>query len=79
MQWDGKDELTPQEAQNVASKDIMKAFAQDIGFAKIPERLRAESDRSGLRIFKISPQGFEDQWFTLDELEASEASTWLTD
>ena len=71
MQWDGKDEMTPHEAETVASKAIMKAFAEDIGFANIPERLKAESDRSGLRIFKISADGFEDQWFTLDDLDSS--------
>ena len=78
MQWDGKDELSPKEAQEVASKEILKAFAEDIGFTRIGERLKAESDRSGLRIFKMlgDSGSFEDQWFTLDQLQ-EEASSWL--
>ncbi|CAE7757939.1 CPPED1, partial [Symbiodinium pilosum] len=71
MQWDGKDELSPRDAQEVASKDIANAFAQDIGFSNIPERLKAEGDRSGLRIFRIDEGdgSFEDRWYTLDELD----------
>lgn len=37
----------------VASK-VMSAFAQDVGFANIPQRLRAEPDRSGLRTFHFN-------------------------
>lgn len=72
IQWDGKDSLTPHEAQKVASKPVLKAFAEDVGFANIPKRLRAQRDRSGLRVFRFKPDSgtFEDQWYTVDELNS---------
>jgi len=71
MQWDGLNELTSQQAETVASKDIANAFAEDIGFSKIKQRLRAQPDRSGLRIFRFDEDdgSFEDQWYTLDQLD----------
>lgn len=70
IQWDGKDALSPEEAQKVASKNVMSAFAEDVGFANIRQRLRAEPDRSGLRTFHFNDDGsFEDHWYTLDELD----------
>ncbi|CAE7212569.1 Cpped1 [Symbiodinium sp. KB8] len=71
MQWDGLNELTSQQAETVASKDIANAFAEDIEFSKIKQRLRAQPDRSGLRIFRFDEDdgSFEDQWYTLDQLD----------
>lgn len=71
IQWDGKDSLTPEEAQKVASKQVLKAFAEDVGFANIKKRLRAQGDRSGLRVFRFKPESgtFEDHWYTVDELD----------
>lgn len=72
IQWDGKDSLTPEEAQKVASKRVLKAFAEDVGFANIKKRLRAQGDRSGLRVFRFKPESgtFEDHWYTVDELNS---------
>lgn len=50
---------------------VLKAFAEDVGFANIKKRLRAQGDRSGLRVFRFKPESgtFEDHWYTVDELD----------
>eukprot|EP00438_Fugacium_kawagutii_P004199 Skav215931 [mRNA] locus=scaffold226:333317:336012:+ [translate_table: standard] len=75
IQWDGKDTLSPHEAQQVASKPVMDAFRENVGFDKITKRLRAEPSRSGLRVFTFETDtgSFEDQWYTLEDLTSGSA------
>lgn len=56
---------------------MLSAFAKNIGFANIPKRLRAQPDRSGLRVFKIWAERFEDKWFTLEDLKGVGTRLWL--
>eukprot|EP00928_Gymnodinium_smaydae_P016960 TRINITY_DN1643_c1_g3_i1.p1 TRINITY_DN1643_c1_g3~~TRINITY_DN1643_c1_g3_i1.p1 ORF type:complete len:390 (+),score=48.81 TRINITY_DN1643_c1_g3_i1:88-1257(+) len=78
IHWDGKKELTPVEAQAVASKPIQLAFNEHIvakDVANIPKRLQADADSSGMRLFKFFNESsrtcFKDKWFTVSDLSSS--------
>lgn len=78
MYWGNKADLSPREAQIVASKDIATAFKDDIGFANIADRMQAIPKRSGMRIFKVYDDGtVKDKWFTLAELKEGASHSFL--
>ena len=56
----------------LSAVEVLKACAEDVGFANIKKRLRAQGDRSGLRVFRFKPESgtFEDHWYTVDELNS---------
>eukprot|EP00747_Dinoflagellata_sp_TGD_P180472 gnl/TRDRNA2_/TRDRNA2_32991_c0_seq1.p1 gnl/TRDRNA2_/TRDRNA2_32991_c0~~gnl/TRDRNA2_/TRDRNA2_32991_c0_seq1.p1 ORF type:complete len:187 (+),score=22.84 gnl/TRDRNA2_/TRDRNA2_32991_c0_seq1:742-1302(+) len=70
IQWDGLDELSPKHAAAVASKPIIKAFPENVGFNNIDERLQAVEQRSGMTVFTVTDDGkVTHKWQTVKEYE----------